>query len=250
MNVYIYDDFLNKSKYSKTINKVEIRLTDLGLNGKIIRLGSIKNSKDIIQNEIKSGVRNITAVGNNQTVNKVIGAIIDNDFYDFLKDEIIFSIIPIGSDSNSIASSLGIKDGENACNIILARRIEKISIGEINNGESYFINKVEIPANKASITVDNSYSIEPLEKDLIKIINLATEDEIKLKQDINPNDDLLDIIVGRKTKNMSSIKAKLIDIQEYQAPAFADETVEIKDLKQLKISKKKIRMIVGKERSF
>jgi hypothetical protein len=53
MNIYIYDDYLNKSKYNRVLNRVEIRLTDLGLNGKIIRLGSIKNIRDVIQNEIK-----------------------------------------------------------------------------------------------------------------------------------------------------------------------------------------------------
>ena len=78
MNIYIYDDYLNKSKYSRVLNRVEIRLTDLGLNGKIIRLGAIKNIRDVIQNEIKSGAKTIIAVGNNQTVNKIIGEIDSN----------------------------------------------------------------------------------------------------------------------------------------------------------------------------
>ena len=38
---------------------MEIRLTDLGLNGKIIRLGGIKNIKGTIQNEIKLGAKTI-----------------------------------------------------------------------------------------------------------------------------------------------------------------------------------------------
>ena len=45
MYVYIYDDYLNKGRYNKAINRMEIRLTDLALNGKIIRLSGIKNIK-------------------------------------------------------------------------------------------------------------------------------------------------------------------------------------------------------------
>ena len=111
MNIYIYDDYLNKSKYSRILNRVEIRLTDLGLNGKIIRLGAIKNIRDVIQNEIKNGAKTIVAVGNNQTVNKIIGSVIDNELYGFFQKNILFSIILIGED-NSIANSLGIKKEE------------------------------------------------------------------------------------------------------------------------------------------
>ncbi len=108
MNTYIYDDFLNKGRYRRALNKVEIRLTDLVLNGKIIRLGSIKNVKEVIQTEIKNGVKTIVAVGNNATANKVISAMITNKAYDFFQKDVLFSIIPIG-DNNSIATSFGIK---------------------------------------------------------------------------------------------------------------------------------------------
>jgi hypothetical protein len=248
MNVYIYDDFLNKGRYSRTIGKVEIRLTDLGLNGKIIRLGAIKNSRDIIQNEIKNGARNITAVGNNYTINKVINAIVDNDFYDFLKEEIMFSVIPIGSDDNSIAQSIGIKDGENACNIILARRIEKLSLGEINGGEKYFLSKANIHCKDAGIKINGSYNLMPNNNDSIRIINLASDEENNFDHHINPKDEILNIIIGDKAKKLSIIKAKQIELTGGEG--LIDETVEIKNVKQIKISSKKLKIIVGKDRSF
>src|SRR5680860_1204949 len=111
MHVYIYDDYLNKSKYSKAVNRMEIRLTDLGLNGKIIRLAGIKNIRGAIQNEIKLGAKTIIAVGNNQTVNKIIGAIIDTEIYGDFQKKTLLGVVPIGDD-NSIAVSLGIKDME------------------------------------------------------------------------------------------------------------------------------------------
>jgi len=141
MHVYIYDDYLNKNKYNKIINRIEIRLTDLGLNGKIIRLGGIKNIKSAIQNEVRLGAKTIIAVGNNQTINKIIGAIIDNNIYGDFQKNTLLGIIPVGGD-NSIAQSFGIKDEEEACNILLARRVEKIDLGLA--GQHYFLNQAVI----------------------------------------------------------------------------------------------------------
>jgi hypothetical protein len=96
MNLYIYDDFLNKSRYNKAINRVEIRLTDLGLNGKIIRLGTIKNINSLIQQEIRNGVKNVIAVGNNKTANKVVTALIKDKLNNIFSQDVLFSLIPIG----------------------------------------------------------------------------------------------------------------------------------------------------------
>ena len=160
MHVYIYDDYLNKNKYSRAINHLEIRLTDLGLNGKIIRLDNIKNIKNAIASEIRIGAKTIVAVGNNQTVNKIIGAIIDSDAYSEFQQKTLLGIIPVGDD-NSIASSFGIKNADEACNILLARRIEKIDIGSA--GENYFLNQSTIESSGTILEIDN-YSLEPQEK--------------------------------------------------------------------------------------
>ena len=88
---------------------MEIRLTDLGLNGKIIRLSGIKNIRGTIQNEIKLGAKTIVAVGNNQTVNKIIGAIIEADIYGDFQKNTLLGIVPIGPD-NSISSFFCIKN--------------------------------------------------------------------------------------------------------------------------------------------
>jgi hypothetical protein len=72
MHLYIYDDFLEKSKYSKTINKIETWITDLGLNGKIIRLNNLNNVEGAIWGEIKRGARTLVVVGNDSTFNKIL----------------------------------------------------------------------------------------------------------------------------------------------------------------------------------
>lgn len=247
MNIYIYDDYLNKSKYSRVLNRVEIRLTDLGLNGKIIRLGAIKNIRDVIQNEIKNGAKTIVAVGNNQTVNKIIGSIIDNELYGFFQKNILFSIIPIGDD-NSIADSLGIKKEEEACNILLARRVKKIDIGFVNN--YYFLNKASIESQGSVIEINGDYVIEPQEKGTISIFNLksSANDDKNIK--VNPIDGKLDIYIKDRGKGLSFLSVDKLKISNPDHPLILDDIIEIKTPADVSVISGKLNIIVGKDRSF
>lgn len=247
MNIYIYDDYLNKSKYSRALNRIEIRLTDLGLNGKIIRLGAIKNIRDVIQNEIKNGAKTIIAVGNNQTVNKIIGSIIDNELYGFFQKNILFSIIPVGDD-NSIADSLGIKREEEACNILLARRVKKIDIGFVNN--YYFLNKATIESQGSLIDISGDYIIEPQEKGVISIFNLksSANDDKNIK--VNPIDGKLDIYIKDRSKNLSFLSVDKIKISNPDHPLILDDIIEIKTPAEISVISGKLNVVVGKDRSF
>lgn len=247
MNIYIYDDYLNKSKYSRVLNRVEIRLTDLGLNGKIIRLGAIKNIRDVIQNEIKNGAKTIIAVGNNQTVNKIIGSVIDNELYGFFQKNILFSIIPIGED-NSIADSLGIKKEEEACNILLARRVKKIDIGLVNN--YYFLNKATIEAQGSIIEINGEYTIEPQDKGTISVFNLksSANDDKNIK--VNPIDGKLDVYIKGRGKDLSFLSVDKLKITNPNQPLILDDIIEIKTPADINIIAGKLNVVVGKDRSF
>lgn len=244
MHVYIYDDYLNKSKYNRAINKLEIRLTDLGLNGKIIRLGGIKNIKGTIQHEIKLGAKTIVAVGNNQTVNKIIGAIIDGEIYNDFQKKPLLGLIPIGDD-NSIAASFGIKNVDEACNILLARRIEKIDLGLV--GQYYFLNHASIQSLGTQIEIDD-YVLEISERGEVKIINLLSDPKEKIKS--NPHDGKLDVLIKTRKKDESIITVKKLKITNHQEKLIVDDVVEINTPTEIGIMKDKVSVIVGKNRLF
>lgn len=243
MYVYIYDDYLNKGRYNKAINRMEIRLTDLALNGKIIRLSGIKNIKSAIQNEIRLGAKTIVAVGNNQTVNKIIGAIIEADIYSDFQKNTLLGIIPIGSD-NSIANSFGIKNEEEACNILLARRIKKIDLGLI--GDYYFLNEAEVQGKNTVINLGD-YSLEPQEKSLIKIINLLSNVDNTI--DSNPHDGLLDVYISSRKRDKTLLRLDKFEIVS-DHNVLVDGVIEVKTPTTVSVAKNKLNIIVGKNRSF
>jgi len=223
---------------------MEIRLTDLGLNGKIIRLSGIKNIKGTIQNEIKLGAKTIVAVGNNQTINKIIGAIIEADIYGDFQKNTLLGIVPIGSD-NSIAASFGIKNEEEACNILLARRIEKIDLGLI--GTYYFLNEARIESLGTKINLGD-YSLEAQERGEIRIINLLSERSNTINS--NPHDGLLDIVIKTKKDNETVLRAKNFSIINERYNLLLDGVVEVKTPTEVKVVNNRINVIVGKDRSF
>lgn len=244
MHVYIYDEYLNKPKYNRVINRLEIRLTDLGLNGKIIRLGGIKNIKATIQNEIKLGAKTIIAVGNNQTINKIIGAIIDTEIYGDFQKKTLLGLVPVGED-NSIASSFGIKNIDEACNILLARRIEKIDLGLVGN--YYFLNQASIQSAGTTIEIDD-YSLEIAEKGEVRIINLLSDQAEKIKS--NPHDGKLDILIRTRKKDESVITVKKLKLSNPQEKLIIDGVFEVGTPVEIGIMRDKVNVIVGKDRMF
>lgn len=244
MHVYIYDEYLNKPKYNRAINRLEIRLTDLGLNGKIIRLGGIKNIKATIQNEIKLGAKTIIAVGNNQTINKIIGAIIDTEIYGDFQKKTLLGLVPVGED-NSIASSFGIKNIDEACNILLARRIEKIDLGLVGN--YYFLNQASIQSAGTTIEIDD-YSLEIAEKGEVRIINLLSDQAEKIKS--NPHDGKLDILIRTRKKDESVITVKKLKLSNPQEKLIIDGVFEVGTPVEIGIMRDKVNVIVGKDRMF
>lgn len=247
MNVYIYDDFLNKSKYNRAINRLEIKLTDLGLNGKIVRLGAIKNIHDAVESEIKNGAKTIVAVGNNETVFKTAAAVIEHQALSFIPQKTLFFIIPIGKEDNSIANALGIRKEEEACNILLARRIKKIDIGVA--GRNYFIEKAEMEAENAILEIDG-YTIEVKEKGIISIINLAENANIIGNKSPKPNDGKLDIHIKTKSRDESFLSVKSLKILSKGQILYLDDSVEIKTPIELGVIPGGLEIIVGKDRAF
>ncbi len=246
MNVYIYDDFLNKNRHQRALNKIEIRLTDLGLNGKIIRLGAIKNIKLLIQQELRNGAKNIVAVGNNATINKVASALVSDSLYDSFSQDVLLSIIPVG-DNQSIAKSLGIKKEEEACNTILARRIETIDVGVA--GSHFFLNKAELSGNDIQVEFPQDYSLETLNKSSFIIYNLNDNPDLKNEVRLSPNDGKLGLLINGRSKDQSYFSVEEVKITSKNL-LLLDEVIEIQTPTKVSVLNKKIKIIVGRDRLF
>jgi hypothetical protein len=171
---------------------------------------------------------------------------ITNKAYDFFQKDVLFSIIPIG-DNNSIATSFGIKKEEEACNILLARRIKQIDIGIAGN--NIFLNKVEILSEQAEVKINEDYILEINKKTPAKIINLNDDTKLSLGKRIDPYDNKLNLIIEKKINDTTFITGDDFKISG-QGKLLLDESIEVLLPAEVGLIKEKINIIVGKDRSF
>jgi len=254
MYLYLYDQFLNSKRYGSLLPRIETRLTDLGIGGKIFRLSPLRNINEIIADEVRSGVKTVVAVGNDKTVATVINAC--------AKLDITFGIIPVGSE-NSIASALGITSATEACNILSSRVIEKLDLGKVN--ETYFISHVLITSGRISIECEDKYNIIPAKGFEISICNLRPESAANFsgKKYFNPQDGNLEIFVSPIAKKSwsffqrnrslqeSIIPFKKIEIRSKDSISVITEGQRIiKPPVQIEVDPVKFKVIVGRRRVF
>jgi len=254
MNVYIYDSFLSEAKYSNTIAKIETRITDLGLNGKIVRLGLLKNVIGAVDNEIRRGAKTIIAVGNNHTINQIINTLAKSDFPGALS--IPLAIIPVGRELNEISKFIGINNYNEACEVLSSRRISTLNIVKANN--TYFLSQATINNKKTKVDIDQAYSIENSKQGNISIINFPLDKKYLETNTFSPFDNKIELLINTGGNNKiiankeeySVFSFKKVVIFNETTPLLLDNCVEVKPPVEICLSRKKLKFIVGKARLF
>lgn len=259
MHIYIYDTFVNQKKYDATAARIETRITDLGLNGKIVRLGVMNSVDEVIESEMKKGAKTIIVVGNNNIFNKAVNAVARTTEGVTLTKRVPLGFIPVGKKDNDLASFFGMGFEEEACNIISARRIQKLDLGLANN--YYFLTEATIPTQGTDLEIDQNYSLQNGEPGNISIINFATNTKLPKNFSSSAQDRVLDLYIekkkekrlfsrNKKDSKQSIIPFKTLTILNKTKPVIIDRTVKINTPVNIQIAKQRIDIIVGKGRSF
>ena len=256
MYLYLYDHTLNNKKFNNLLARIETRLTDLGIGGKICRLSPLRNIGELLADEVRNGVKTVVVVGNDKTLNQIINIV--------AKYDITVGLIPVGPD-NKIAQILGISEGEEACSVLAARIVEKIDLGRINN--TYFLSGIEITDGQVTIECENQFLITPqAQKNQIAIYNLRPilAGNSNLGNYFNPKDGLLEVFIQPLTtnflkifkKNVNNLNKsvipfkKLIVRSKKSVAVITDGQKVLKTPVKIEIVPKKLKLIVGKDRLF
>ncbi len=249
MYVYIYDTFVSDQRFQNSIARVETRLTDLGIAGKICRLSVLTSIDELVTDAIKKGAETIVAVGNDETVTKIISLVAGN--------KVSLGIIPLGK-PNRLAKLLGIPEGEKACDVLSARVIERLDLGKVN--DQYFLTHLEIPSG--TLFLNNQYTIKSLRSNQnMTIYNFGAVVTDDMKCD--PRDGVLEVIVSgaegsgmgklfkKNTSTNSVFPVSTAEIKSSDSqPVIADGQAVIKTPAKVGVAKNRLRVIVGKNREF
>lgn len=255
MYLYIYDAFLRDKKYAKILTKIEARLTDLGIKGKIIKLSLLRNIGEVIKDALRQGARTIVAVGNDKTLTQIV-----NSLSDF---NITLGYVPMAADL-TLARILGIPPFELACEVIANRLLQSIDLGKINN--IYFLSQVEAENGEIVVSHDGKYAIRSTDPgQTVRVMNLGYAHSGSV---YNPLDGKLEITFEQSSKKTFRDRfSQLIQPREKSQSVFpmtklklehADESIPVvvdgcqvmKTPAIIEIAPKQLKVIVGKERLF
>lgn len=181
MYSYIYDESLEDRRHEREIALVETRLTDLGITGKITRLALFRDAVRVMREEVRSGIQTIVAVGNDETLYRAIEAVGDS--------KVVVAFIPIGS-STPMADLLGIPQGMAACDILSARLVAEMDLGEVNGRR--FLHAAKLDGTNATVQCEGMFNVIPLKKCSMEIRNLYHPDDVG---NIDPTDGKLVLVI-------------------------------------------------------
>jgi len=254
MYLYLYDSLLNNKKYNSLLAKIETRLTDLGIGGKIFRLSPLRNISELLTDEVRSGAKTVVVVGNDKSFSQIINFAAQLD--------VTLGLIPVGAD-NKIAKILGIPSAEEACNILAARIIEKVDLGKANS--TYFLSSLTVAFGRVRIECEDKYQVIPKTQDQISICNLRPLFAAEWNQTgyFNPQDGFLEILIQPLTssfwqlfKKVDQFKKSVIPFKKIAIKSRNSISITTDGQKVLKtpvkieIVPKKLKIIVGKNRLF
>jgi diacylglycerol kinase family enzyme len=197
---YVYDKFVQEKRFERDIIRIEQRLTDIGIQGKIGRLALFRNAVELVRDEVRRGATTIVVVGNDETFHQLMGVLPELN--------VVVGFIPVGEPCK-IAQVLGITSGPECCDALSARLVETLDVGRINKSQ-YFLTSVEVLHQNAAVDVDGKFTLSTPAGGGIEVRNLGSLGYKNLADGLaDPRDGLLDVVIfAERPKESFFSKAK------------------------------------------
>jgi diacylglycerol kinase family enzyme len=240
----VYDEALQDRRFERELAQIETRLTDLGIAGKIARLALFRNVNDLLRDEIRSGVTTVVAVGNDTTLRRVLDAVGDR--------KTVVALIPVGP-QGGMTELLGMPMGVAACDVLSARIIESLDVGDVNGKR--FIQSVHIEERSDFVVDHGAYIMTPQRNASVEVRNFAAPDDAGMQ---SPVDERLSLILRVPKYSLFSKKVS-IGIVPFRALRISYETnvTAMVDGERLngkdfvfRVIPSALRVVTGKSRKF
>lgn len=164
MYFYFYDKLVQDKKYEAVLMKIETRLIDQGINGRIEKLSIFKNARALVEDAIKKGAQTIVAVGDDRTFATIVNIVAPYN--------VTLGFIPIAEGSR-FARVLGMESGDAACEALSRRLCENVDLGHVQ--DFYFIGALRAAVGAPlQLRCDNQYTVQTTQHtNTVEIMNMG-----------------------------------------------------------------------------
>lgn len=250
MYYYLFDSSLTDKKHEALLNRIEFRIIELGINGRMDKLSILKNMKELIESAIKRGAETVVIVGDDAAVAKAVSIVAPYN--------VTLGIIPVGQ-SLRIARTLGLPEGEQACDVLSKRVVRTIDLGKAN--DQYFLFSLDVPGQGVTIECDGRYRVSLTGTPRPFSICNFRPDHTRATFG-SPEDGLLEAVIEeapsgflfwRKPElrpTVLPLKKAKINCAESSIALLLDGSTVVKTPAIVEVVPRKLRVIVGKDRRF
>lgn len=270
MYFYICDNFAKKSKFSKKLEQINIKLANLGIGDERAQISLLRPMEEIIKEALQDErCTNIVAIGDDKVAAQAIDMIARSG------RKIAFGMIPLKY--SKIAESMGMpNDIDACCREISSRKIARVDLGKVD--DHYFLTSVSInifPEKSFSsifkkvlkreaplINFDflEGYKVKAQAEEYA-VINMPTADDIEMMEEgnikgkVNPRDGLLDVLICEssldKNKKSSFLQTRKLNMETEEKIDIVVDGQKIKRSSlKFKVYPKFMDLIVGKNGLF
>lgn len=252
MHWYVYEESLSDKKFATELSKIESRLADLEIKGRICRLSVLKNLSEALREAVSQGAETIVAVGSDQCFLQT--AVASASF------SVTVGFIPM-DDNSLFAQAFGLPIGERACDVLAQRLVKRIDLGKVN--QSYFVDALSFEGEQVFLEFAG-YQISPASSEaVLSVRNLGlTAFASGAQKMASPTDGKLEAVIEPLKKNwLGKMKlsgrpsvfpfrrARIVSKGD-PASILADGRTIAKTPAEVIVEPEKLKVIVGPQRLF
>lgn len=235
MFFYLYDEVVLDKKFAGLLERVESRIIELGINGRVERLTPLRNIKELIAHGIKNGAHTIVVLGSENTFLHAMQVIAQHD--------ITLGFLSFGE--STLSKLFGITDPLEGCNSLSRRITKQLSLGKAN--QTFFLNDATaVLPRGARLKCNNQWSIVTQADHSDLTVSNAASLRIALQPQASAKWFL------RKAAPLHATIIEVTDLKiehpDVTLPLLLDGYTTLKTPVTLSIKPKAIKVIVGKHR--
>ncbi|MBI4407217.1 MAG: hypothetical protein HY565_01825 [Candidatus Kerfeldbacteria bacterium] len=251
MFFYLYDAVVLDKKYATLLDRIESRVIELGINGRIERLTPLRNIKELIDRGIKNGAHTIVVLGTDQTFLRALQVTAQYD--------VAVGFLPFGS--SALGPLFGVSDPMDGCNALSRRITKQLALGKAN--QTYFLTEVtaELPRG-TKITCDGQWSITTqTDTTTLALGNIGhilgggietptIYDTHQLHLLLQPHSQPTGFLRKQVQNHATSVRVNKVTVEhpDVTVPILLDQTTVLKTPVSFSLKAKAIKVIVGKQR--
>lgn len=241
--LYVYDQRLGERRYARLTQKIEARVLDLDIRGRIVRLSPLKNLRETVEDGVERGVKTVVAVGDDTTFYQLLNAAASLN--------VVLGFVPIDSGSQ-LARALGIPPLEAAVDVVAARMVKRLDVGRANS--HVFIDAAEIETPEEATLQMDGYSLSVDSGCDVAVCNLGFTSRAAHGAVFNPTDGQLELVVRPRARGATAtklpIKQLLVKDRGQSVTVKLDSFGVVKTPVLIEVQTKNCKVIVGADRLF